>query len=139
MVQRIGKESLKMPAGLAGSAGKMLLAACMTALLLSSGGFRNTAVAAETETEILPPVSGTGDQDAEGKTGSWSVPAEKIEEARALDTSHVADASDMTTVEELEESGNTVSADMLEDGVYEIVLELKSETEATITMNKVEG
>jgi hypothetical protein len=26
-----------------------------------------------------------------------------------------------------------------EDGVYEIVLELKSETEATITMNKVEG
>ena len=98
----------------------MLLAACMTALLLSSGGFRNTAMAAETETEIPTADSGTTDQDPAGKKESWSVPAEKIEEARTLDTSHVADASDMTTVEELEESGNTVSADMLADGVYEL-------------------
>ena len=104
----------------------MLLAACMTALLLSSGGFRNTAMAAETETEIPTADSGTTDQDPEGKKESWSVPAEKIEEARALDTSHVADASDMTTVEELEESGNTVSADMLADGVYEIGVESSS-------------
>ena len=104
----------------------MLLAACMTALLLSSGGFRNTAMAAETETEIPTADSGTTDQDPEGKKESWSVPAEKIEEARTLDTSHVADASDMTTVEELEESGNTVSADMLEDGVYEIGVESSS-------------
>ena len=102
-MKRIRKESVKMPAESAGCAGKMLLAACMAALLLSSGGFRNPVMASETETEMPAESIGASGQDT--GIGNWSVPVEKIEEARALDTSHVADASDMTTVEELEESG----------------------------------
>ncbi len=50
----------------------------------------------------------------------------QMEMARGMDTSHVADASDMTTVEELDNSSEAVTASMLKDGCYEIDVESSS-------------
>ncbi len=50
----------------------------------------------------------------------------QMEMAGGMDTSHVADASDMTTVEELDNSAEALTASMLKDGCYEIDVESSS-------------
>ena len=110
--------------GPAGRAGKLFLAFCLAVLLVSPGEAR--AAAGASETEEFQAEAGKTDSAAGKEERLWTVPAEKVKEARTLDTSHVADASDMTAVEEPEESGRPVSADMLKDGVYEIGLESSS-------------
>lgn len=111
---------------LSGGPAGLLLAVCMAALFVVPGNVRAAAESSETETEKIQEDAGVTDSEAGKEAETWAVPAEKVEEARALDTSHVADASDMTTVDEVDESGEPVSADLLTDGVYEIGVESSS-------------
>ena len=54
-------------------------------------------------------------------------PSDQISAAREMDTSRTADASDMTTVEEVgDPSAAPVTADLLKDGVYEVSVECSS-------------
>ncbi len=98
------------------------IAALLLALCLLPGCGAATEQPAQAE-----PLPAATAQPAEPQVQPAPGPSEKAEQAGAADVSHVADASQMTAVEEVVEPGMTpVHADELRDGAYPVAVKSSS-------------